>query len=69
MNKIHSTIQDSANLGPSMNWGYKDFAVVQHKDTEPRSAYSYNGLDSMHPVVDLAKFFDGESLDQEDLVV
>ena len=62
-------MKHSSNLGPSLNWGYNDFYVVKHKDSEPRSAYPYNGLDSEHPVVDFAKFFDGDSLDQEDLVV
>ena len=68
-NTIHSTTQDSANLGPSFNFGYKDMYVVKQKDTEPRSAYPYNGYDTRNPVVDFGKFLDGDSLDQEDLVV
>ena len=69
MSTIHATMKRSSNLGPSINWAYNDLYCVQHKDTEPRSAYPYNGLDSERPVVDFGKFFDGDSLDQEDLVL
>lgn len=66
---VRLTAQNSTNLGEAANWVSHNLYVVQRKDTEPRSAYSYNNLDVDSPVVDFNKFFDGESLDQEDLVM
>ncbi|KAL9111597.1 MAG: hypothetical protein Q9187_007909 [Circinaria calcarea] len=63
------TAQNSTSLGQAANWVSHNLFVVQRKDTEPRSAYPYNNLDVDSPVVDFNKFFDGESLDQEDLVI
>ena len=69
MNTIHSTIKNSANLGPSLNWGYNDFYCLKQKDTELYSAHAYNGLDPFSPIIDFGKYFNGESLDQQDLVM
>ncbi|KAL8685663.1 MAG: hypothetical protein Q9218_007622 [Villophora microphyllina] len=68
-NRNHLTIQNSTTLGKSANWATHHLYAVQRKDTEPNSAYPYNGRDPNNPVVDFAKFFDGESLDQEDIVM
>jgi len=66
---IHLTVEDSSNLKNAANWAKYDLAVSQHKDTEPRSAHPYNSQDVANPMIDFDKFFDGESLEQEDLVV
>ena len=68
-NMVHLTIQDSTDLGESANWVGHNLYALQRKDSEPRSTYVYNNLDTEHPVVDFNKFFDGESLEQEDLVL
>lgn len=66
---VHNTAIDSTNVGKSIGWATHHLYAVQHKDTEPRSAHAYNSLNVNDPVVDFNKFFDGESLDQEDIVL
>ncbi|KAL9609939.1 MAG: hypothetical protein Q9167_005335 [Letrouitia subvulpina] len=68
-NRNHLVIQNSTVLGKSVNWATHHLYAVQRKDSEPRSAYPYNGWDPNEPVVDFDKFFNGESLDQEDIVL
>ena len=68
-NKNYLVVEDSTDLGPSVNWATNHLYVVQRHDNEPHSTYPYNTFDPYHPVVDFGKFFNGESLDQEDLVV
>lgn len=46
-----------------------DLAITKQKDTEPRSCHPYNGQDIYDPMINFNDFFDGESLQQEDLVV
>lgn len=66
---VHLTVQNSTNLGTSANWATNHLYAVQQHDTEPRSAYPYNNQDVNSPTVDFSKFFNGESLDQEDIVL
>lgn len=67
-NTAHLTIINSTNLKNTVHWAsHHLFAVKQH-DTEPRSVFAFSSLDPARPVVDFDKFFDGESLMQEDLV-
>lgn len=66
---VHLTVQNSSNLANSINWAKYDLAVTKAKDTEPRSAHPYNNQDIHNPPVDFDRFFDGENLLQEDLVV
>ncbi|KAG8532817.1 uncharacterized protein KY384_002695 [Bacidia gigantensis] len=68
-NNNYLVIQNSTTLGPSVNWADHHLYAVQRKDNEPQSAHPYNGRDPTVPLVDFAKFFDGDSLDQEDIVV
>lgn len=68
-NRNHLTVQNSSTLGASVNWATNHLYAVQRKDNEPHSAYPYNAYDPYHPVVDFNKFFNGESLDQEDIVM
>lgn len=66
---MHATIQNSSNLLNSMNFATHAFYVTKQKDTEPRASHALNDYDPANPIVDFAAFFDGESLDQEDLVL
>ena len=68
-NRNYLTVQNSSTLGPSVNFATNHLYAVQHHDNEPHSAYPYNSDDPFHPVVDFDKFFNGESLDQEDIVM
>jgi len=65
----HLTVERSSNLENAANWAGYDVQVTRHKDTEPRSAHPYNSQDVFSPPVDFDRFFDGESLVQEDLVL
>ncbi|KAH7394285.1 putative copper amine oxidase [Pyrenochaeta sp. MPI-SDFR-AT-0127] len=68
-NTIHLTVQNSSNIGKAANFATHHFYVTKQKDTEAQAAHSYNQLDTANPLIDFDKFFDHESLDQEDLVV
>lgn len=65
----HLTVENSSNLVNAARWAGYDVQVSQRKDTEPKSAHAYNSQDVNDPPVNFDAFFDGESLDQEDLVV
>ncbi|EEU33975.1 uncharacterized protein NECHADRAFT_94780 [Fusarium vanettenii 77-13-4] len=65
----HLTVQSSSALGQSANWANHNLYALQHHDTEPKSAYAFNSHDPHHPAVNFDEFFDGESLDQEDIVL
>lgn len=68
-NAAHLTVVNSTNLKNIVHWASHHLYAVRHKDTEPRSVYALSSLDPARPVVDFDKFFDGESLMQEDLVM
>jgi len=65
----HLTIQDSSTLLNSGRWAEFDVQVTRQKDTEPRAVHPYNNMDTPNPPVDFSKFFNSESLEQQDLVV
>ena len=65
----HLTVLNSSNLNNAARWAEHDIYVTKWKDTEPRSAHPYNTQDTFEPPVDFSKFFDGESLRNEDLVL
>lgn len=65
----HLTIKDSTVTKNSARWAEHDIMITKQKDTEPRSTHAYNNQDTENPPVDFSKFFDGESLDQTDLVL
>lgn len=65
----HLTVANSSNLEKAVYPFEYDLFVTRQKDTEPRSCHPYNGQDIYDPVIDFSQFFDGESLEQEDLVV
>lgn len=63
------TVQGSSNLANAANWAGYDLQITRQHDTEPRSAHAYNLEDVHDPPIDFNHFFNGESLDQQDLVV
>ena len=66
-NAISLTVVDSTNGGNAVHFTDHQFYATKQKDTEARSAHPYNQLDTDDPLIDFANFFDGESLDQEDM--
>lgn len=66
---MHLTVENSSNLANAARWAEYDVQVTRQHDTEPRSAHPYSSQDVHDPPVNFAEFFDGESLDQEDLVL
>ena len=61
---IHLTVQNSSQFPDSVNWATHPLYALQRKDTEPTSAHP--AFDS---IIDFNKYFDGDSLDQEDIVL
>ncbi|KAB5578137.1 copper amine oxidase [Coniochaeta sp. 2T2.1] len=66
---VHLTVKNSSNLANAANWAGHDIQITKQKDTEPRAAHPYNSQDVNDPPVDFDKFFDGENLRKEDLVM
>ncbi|KAL4924490.1 copper amine oxidase [Aspergillus undulatus] len=65
----HLTVQNSSNLAHAAHWAEYDVQVTQQHDSEPFAAHPYNSQDIQNPPVDFRSFFNGESLNQTDLVV
>ena len=65
----HLIIKDSTNLYSSAGFATHHLYATKHKDTEPRCAAAANNMNPSDPIVSFNKFFDGESLLQEDLYV
>lgn len=68
-NGIHLPMNESSNLGDTMAFGTHNFYVTKHHDSEYSVAHRNNAYDPYNPVVDFGKYFDGEDLVQEDLVL
>ncbi|ETS83998.1 hypothetical protein PFICI_05874 [Pestalotiopsis fici W106-1] len=66
---MHLTVQNSSNLAEAGRWAEFDVQVTRQHDWEPRAAHPYNSQDVNDPPINFARFFDGESLDQEDIVL
>ncbi|KAK0756315.1 hypothetical protein N5P37_011230 [Trichoderma harzianum] len=64
-----SPVLNSSNAMNAVNFADHHFYVTKQKDTEAQATHPYNILDPIEPIIDFAKFFDGESLDQEDLLL
>jgi primary-amine oxidase len=65
----HLTILNSSTILNAGRWAEYDVQVTRQKDTEPRSVHPYNNMDTPNPPVDFSKYFNSESLDQQDVVV
>ncbi|KAL8381554.1 hypothetical protein RB595_005707 [Gaeumannomyces hyphopodioides] len=67
---IHLTVQNSTVFPRQINWATHHLYALKRKDSEPVSAHPITAWDmNKPPYVDFNDFFDGESLDQEDLVI
>jgi primary-amine oxidase len=66
---LHLTVENSSNLVNAAHWAEYDIQVTKQHDYEPRAAHAYNTQDLYNPPIDFAEFFNGESLEQEDLVM
>ncbi|EUC42223.1 hypothetical protein COCMIDRAFT_29138 [Bipolaris oryzae ATCC 44560] len=66
---IHLTQTNSTNTGKAGAFVTHDLYITKQKDTEPRAADSLNQYQKEDPLVDFSTFFDGESLDQEDVIL
>ncbi|KAF1836803.1 amine oxidase catalytic domain-containing protein [Decorospora gaudefroyi] len=66
---IRLTQTNSTNIRKTGAYATHDFYVTQQKDSEPRAADAYNQYEPEDPLVDFETFLDGESLEQEDLVL
>ncbi|KAJ3861776.1 amine oxidase catalytic domain-containing protein [Lentinula novae-zelandiae] len=68
-NPIHNTIVGSRRLLNNANWARYNLAVSLRKETEPSSSSMWNMNLPGKPTVDFHKFFDGDNITQDDLVV
>ncbi|PPQ65732.1 hypothetical protein CVT24_011765 [Panaeolus cyanescens] len=68
VNPIHNTVVGSKRLLNNANWARYNLAVSRRKDTEPSSSSMWNQHLSAAPPVDFHNFFDGENIEQQDLV-
>ncbi|EGO55253.1 hypothetical protein NEUTE1DRAFT_85409 [Neurospora tetrasperma FGSC 2508] len=66
---VHLTVLNSTNLANAGRWAEYDIQITKYKDTEPKAAHPYNSQDVHDPPIDFSKFFDGDSLRKEDLVL
>lgn len=66
---ISLTAQNSTMLGNAGNWATHQLYAVKRKDAEPTSSYAWSYYNIHQPLVDFNDYFDGESLDQEDIVL
>jgi primary-amine oxidase len=66
---IHLTVQNSTVGVNAVHQASHHLYITRQKDTEARASNPSNLMDPDDPLVNFAKYFDGESLDQEDLYV
>lgn len=59
----------SQRLLNNANWAAHHLSVSLRKDTEPSSSSMWNLHLPVAPPVDFDKFFDGEDIEQKDLVL
>lgn len=66
---IHLTIENSTVFGDHLNWATHQLYALQRKDSEPLAAHPNADLYLPNPKINFNDFFDGDSLEQEDLVL
>lgn len=66
---ISLTARNSTILGNAGHWTTHPLYVVKRKDSEPTASYVWSYYNIQEPLVDFNTYFDGESLDQEDIVL
>jgi len=65
---MYSTIQNSTNAGPSINFAKAPLYVTKQKDSEFNSAHPNSAYSPFEPIIDFEKYLDGEDLVQEECV-
>ncbi|WDK18410.1 hypothetical protein CGRA01v4_09695 [Colletotrichum graminicola] len=65
----HLTVLNSWTLVEAAHWAEFDVQVTRQKDTEPLSAHPYDKNAVDETPINFDRFFDDESLRQEDLVL
>jgi primary-amine oxidase len=65
----HLTVQNSTMFGKLVDWASHHLYVLRRKDTEPVSAHPNANGWGQTSLTDFNAFFDGESIEQEDLVL
>lgn len=68
LSNVHLASMNSPFFLKSGQYAKQAFAVSKRKDTEPSSSAALNQNVPEAPLVEFYKFFDGESLVQEDIV-
>ncbi|KAL0566982.1 hypothetical protein V5O48_015011 [Marasmius crinis-equi] len=68
-NPIQTTVVGSKRALENVNWGRYNLAVSKRKESEPASSSMWDQNLTGDPPVNFHNFFDGESLDQEDLIM
>lgn len=63
------TVQDSNITANSAHQSTHHLYVTKQKDSEDTCTHQYNSVEIQDPPIDFNNYFNGESLDQEDLVV
>jgi primary-amine oxidase len=66
---MHLTIRNSSNLLNSQGFATHQLYVTKRKDSELSASHPYNECDTANPIIDFNKYFNGESIDQEDIVL
>ncbi|KAJ7058557.1 copper amine oxidase [Mycena amicta] len=59
----------SSNLLKSQGFATHGLYVSKQKDTEVRASHANNDYDPGHPLIDFSKYFNGENINQTDIVL
>ncbi|KAK4051493.1 hypothetical protein OIO90_004707 [Microbotryomycetes sp. JL221] len=63
------TVQNSSTLGRAAAYATSPINILVQRDTEQNAAHFLSTLDPSNPLIDFAKFFDGDNLEQKDIVL
>lgn len=66
---MHLTVKESTNLQKSNDFTTHGLYVTKQSDYEQASQHSKNANSPSEPIIKFGDYFNGESLEQEDLVV
>ncbi len=66
---IHLTVENSTVFQNTVNWASHQLYALRRHDSEPVSARPGNDLNITDPLVNFNDFFNGESLEQKDIVL
>ncbi|KAH7312423.1 copper amine oxidase [Stachybotrys elegans] len=65
----HLTVQNSSVFGNLIDWASHHMYVLRRKDTEPVSTSPGTSIAPREALVEFERFFDSESIEQEDIVL